>query len=65
MKLFLVSKETLKTRVPIPGEVTADVSLRRRQQFRIRPGEKIEEELCLDAGTRIAGTKIFASDGNS
>ena len=30
----------------------------------IRPGEKIEEELCLDSGTRIAGTKIFASDGN-
>ena len=29
----------------------------------IRPGEKIEEELCLDAGTRVAGTKIFASDG--
>ncbi|MBQ6596158.1 MAG: hypothetical protein IJH79_01280 [Lentisphaeria bacterium] len=41
MKLFLVSKETLKTMFPIPGEATADVSLRRLQNFRIRPGEKI------------------------
>ena len=31
----------------------------------VRPGEKIEEELGLEVGERIAGTKIFASgDGN-
>ena len=29
----------------------------------VRPGEKIEEELGLEAGVRIPGTKIFASDG--
>ena len=30
----------------------------------IRPGEKIEEDLGLDSGERIAGTKIFSSKGD-
>jgi FlaA1/EpsC-like NDP-sugar epimerase len=30
----------------------------------IRPGEKLEEELGLEHGERIAGTKIFASGGS-
>ena len=30
----------------------------------IRPGEKFEEELGLEQGTRIEGTKIFACDGD-
>ena len=29
----------------------------------VRPGEKIEEELDLESSRRIAGTKIFVSDG--
>ncbi len=41
MKLFLVSIFTLRTSFPIPEEATADVSLRRLQNFRIRPREKI------------------------
>ena len=31
----------------------------------MRPGEKIEEELGLETGERIAGTKIFASGGGN
>ncbi len=42
MKLFLVSEKTLQTSFPIPGEATADLSLRRLQNFRIRPHEKIQ-----------------------
>jgi FlaA1/EpsC-like NDP-sugar epimerase len=30
----------------------------------IRPGEKLEEELGLEQGERIEGTKIFASPGS-
>jgi len=30
----------------------------------VRPGEKIEEELALESSRRIAGTKIFVSDGS-
>ena len=30
----------------------------------VRPGEKLEEELGLEQGTRIEGTKIFASMGS-
>ena len=41
IKLSLVSKERLKTVFPIPEEAIADVSLRRLQNFRIRPGEKV------------------------
>ena len=29
----------------------------------VRPGEKLEEELGLEAGVRIGNTKIFASGG--
>ena len=29
----------------------------------VRPGEKIEEELGLEKGKRIDGTKIFACEG--
>ena len=29
----------------------------------VRPGEKLEEELGLEKGTRVGGTKIFASGG--
>lgn len=31
----------------------------------IRPGEKLEEELGLESGERVAGTKIFACGGES
>jgi FlaA1/EpsC-like NDP-sugar epimerase len=30
----------------------------------MRPGEKLEEELGLEQGTRIEGTKIFACEGD-
>lgn len=30
----------------------------------VRPGEKLEEELGLEQGVRIAGTKIFACEGD-
>ena len=30
----------------------------------VRPGEKLEEELGLEQGTRIEGTKIFACEGD-
>jgi pimeloyl-ACP methyl ester carboxylesterase len=40
--LFLVSPETLKTRFAIPAEATASVSLRRLQNFRVKPGESVQ-----------------------
>ena len=42
MKLFLVSEKTLQTSFPVPREATADLSLRRLQNFRILPHEKIQ-----------------------
>lgn len=39
--LFLVKPEDLKTTFAIPAEATADVSLRRLQQFRVAPGKMV------------------------
>ena len=39
MSLCLVSSSELKTQFKIPKEATADVSLRRLQSFRLKPGE--------------------------
>jgi len=39
MSIFLVSPEDLKTTFRIPGTATADVSLRRVQNLKARPGE--------------------------
>jgi len=39
MSLFLVSVAGLQTKFTIPAEATADVSLRRLQNFHIKPGE--------------------------
>ena len=50
MKLFLVSPETLKTSFAIPEKATADVSLRRLQQFRIRPNESIRWSFGTQSG---------------
>ncbi|HND55367.1 MAG TPA: hypothetical protein PLV92_23295, partial [Pirellulaceae bacterium] len=38
--LFLVGAESLKTRFTVPAEATADVTLRRRQNFQLAPGAK-------------------------
>lgn len=39
MSLFLAGN--LKTRFPVPAESTADVTLRRCQKFKLKPGERI------------------------
>ncbi len=41
MSLFLVSPNDLKTSFAIPGESTADVSLRRLQQFKVAADKKL------------------------
>ena len=50
MRLFLVSPETLKTSFTIPAKATADVSLRRLQQFRIRPNEPVRWSFGVQSG---------------
>lgn len=40
MSLFLVSPTELKTTFEIPGEASADVSLRRIQNMHVKPGQK-------------------------
>jgi poly(3-hydroxybutyrate) depolymerase len=40
MSLYLVSPADLKTQFEIPKEAAADVTLRRLQSFRLKPGEK-------------------------
>jgi hypothetical protein len=42
MSLFLATPETLKTRFEIPGEASADVSLRRLQAFSVNPGDAVQ-----------------------
>ncbi len=39
--LFLVTPDTLKTAFAIPAEAIASVSLRRLQQFQVKPGEAV------------------------
>ena len=39
MSLYLISASDLKTQFEIPKEASADVTLRRLQNFRIKPGE--------------------------
>ena len=38
LKLSLVSSTELKTRFEIPGEASADVTMRRLQNFKLAPG---------------------------
>ncbi len=69
MSLFLTTPENLKTTFAIPGEASADVSLRRIQGLQAKPGESLQwtfgaakGELKVDAegvptipGLRISG----------
>lgn len=41
-KLFLVKAPEFKTTFTIPGESTADVTLRRLQMLRVKPGERVK-----------------------
>lgn len=50
MKLFLASKEELGTSFSCPEKVTADLSLRRLQLFKISPGEDIRWEFGSRSG---------------
>ena len=50
MKLFLVSPETLKTSFAIPVKAVADVSIRRLQQFKIRPNERVRWSFGTQSG---------------
>jgi hypothetical protein len=42
LSLFLASSTDLKTTFEIPGEASADVSLRRIQNLRVKPGESVQ-----------------------
>ncbi|MDP6524558.1 MAG: hypothetical protein QGI24_07290 [Kiritimatiellia bacterium] len=42
MSLFLTSSSELKTTFEIPGEATVDVSLRRIQNMRVKPGDALK-----------------------
>ncbi len=69
MSLFLTAPAELKTAFQIPGESTADVSLRRIQNLQVKPGEafkwtfgtaKGEVKADADGLITIAGLKISA-----
>ena len=57
MKLFLADPQTLQTRFTIPETAVADVSLRRLQNFRIAPGEKISWSFGVLSGCTAADEK--------
>ena len=50
MSLFLVTAADLKTRFDIPKEATADITLRRAQAFRLKPGESYRWEFGAAKG---------------
>ncbi len=50
MSLFLLKADELQTRFSIPSESTADVSLRRLQQFKVAPGETVRWTLGAGGG---------------
>jgi poly(3-hydroxybutyrate) depolymerase len=50
LSLFLVTPAELKTMFAIPGESIADVSLRRLQNLKIAPGEKVRWQFASATG---------------
>lgn len=56
MSLYLVGPEELKTKFKIPGESTADVSLRRIQGVPIKPGESFQWAFGTQKGQGKADT---------
>lgn len=52
--LFLIKPSELKTTFKIPSEATADVTLRRLQQFRIAPGASVRWKFGAAEGTAKA-----------
>jgi poly(3-hydroxybutyrate) depolymerase len=54
MSLFLTKPADLKTTFTIPNSATADVTLRRLQNFKIAPGEKIRWTFGKTDGTATA-----------
>jgi pimeloyl-ACP methyl ester carboxylesterase len=52
--LFLTDPATLKTAFAVPPEATASVSLRRLQQFRVKPGETVRWRFGGDKGEATA-----------
>ena len=69
MSLFLTSAANLKTTFKIPGEATADVSLRRIQNMPVKPGDALKWTFAAASGTvkadadgiiTIPGLKIMA-----
>ena len=51
MDLFLTGAADLKTSFKIPAAATADVSLRRLQNLKVRPGEAFHWKFGSAAGT--------------
>ncbi len=56
MSLYLVTEKDLQTRFEIPKEATADVTLRRLQNFQLKPGQSFQWEF----GTAKGNGKVDA-----
>ena len=63
MELRLVTANELKTTVAIPKTATADVSLRRLQQFKPAPAKSYAWKLTRAGKTLQSGTLTAAADG--
>jgi predicted esterase len=54
MAMYMISPEHVKTKFEIPEEATADVTIRRIQNFGIKPGESIKWTYGVARGEAIA-----------
>ncbi len=61
MSLFLVSPADLKTKFRIPSEARADVSVRRLQNFQVKPGGSFEWQFGDSRGEGKAGAQGLIS----
>lgn len=64
MKLWLLNPSEWETRVVLPDTATAELLLRRVQQFELAPNEKFEWSLASDDGEEINGVSSADDTGH-
>lgn len=64
IKLWMLTPDEWQTRVQLPEQATADLTMRRVQKFRLAPGELFKWTLTSENGETVSGTSAADDTGH-